>query len=193
MILHKYCTNRSLSDGTNCITFSAKISFDNLTVMKLTLVSVVFVALILRANCDNDDEMGVKLEAMEKRLANMDAMEKRLANMDAMENQRLAKMDAMENRQQVMEKRLSKMDAMEKRLAKMVAMEKRLAKMDAMEKRLAKTDAMEKRQEVMEMREEVTNNRLAAVKQQQGERPLHTRVFNIRVECHFKPEFTFQA
>ena len=67
------------------------------------------------------------------------------------------------------------------------------AKLEAMERRLAKLDAMEKRQEIMEKREEVTNKRLAAVEQQQGERLFHTRVFHIRIECHFKPEFAFQA
>ena len=92
---------------TNCITFSAKISFDNLIVMKVALFGVVFVALVLRANCDNDDEIRVKLQSMEKRLAKMDTMEKRLAKMDNMEKH-LAKMDAME-------KCLAKMDAVEER------------------------------------------------------------------------------
>ena len=43
--------------------------------MKVELVSVVFVTLFLRANCDNDDEISAKLEAMEKSLAKMDAIE----------------------------------------------------------------------------------------------------------------------
>ena len=51
--------------------------------MKVGLFGVVFVALLLRANCDNDNEIRAKLEAMEKCLAKMDAMEKRLAKMDA--------------------------------------------------------------------------------------------------------------
>ena len=51
--------------------------------MNVGLVGVVFVALFLRASCDNDDEIRGKLEAMEKRLAKMDAIE----------NQRHAKID----------------------------------------------------------------------------------------------------
>ena len=53
--------------------------------MKVGLFGVVFVTLLLRANCDNDNEMRTKLEAMEKRLAKMDAMEKHLAKIDAIE------------------------------------------------------------------------------------------------------------
>lgn len=45
---------------------------------------MAFVALFLRANCENDDEMRAKLETMERRLAKMDTMEKRLAELDAM-------------------------------------------------------------------------------------------------------------
>ena len=122
--------------------------FDNLTVMKVGLFGAVFVALVLRANCGNDDEMRAKLEVMERHLARMDAMEKRLAKMDAMEERQQAKMDAME-------KHLAKMDAMAKC-------------QEVMEKRLVEMDAMEKRQEIIEKREEVTNKRLAAVEQQHG-------------------------
>ena len=53
--------------------------------MKVGLFGMVFVALLRRANCDNDDEIRAKLEAVEKRLVKMDVMEKRLAKMDAME------------------------------------------------------------------------------------------------------------
>ena len=55
---------------------------------------MLFVGLVLRANCDNDDEMRAKLEAMEKGLAKIEAIEKRLAKVDAMEK-RLTEMDTM--------------------------------------------------------------------------------------------------
>ena len=67
---------------------------DTSTVMKVGLFGVVFVALFLRVNCDNDDGMRAKLEAMEKRLAKIETIEKRLAKVDAMEK-RLTEMDTM--------------------------------------------------------------------------------------------------
>ena len=71
--------------------------------MKVGLFDVVFVVLLLRAICDNNDEMRTKLEAMERSLAKMDAMEKRLAKMDAIEKHQ----EIMEKREEVTNKRLA--------------------------------------------------------------------------------------
>ena len=67
--------------------------------MKKELVGLIFMVLLLRANCVNDKNDLAEIKAK------MDAMQKRLS-----------KMDAMEKRQEAMEKRLSKMNAMEERL-----------------------------------------------------------------------------
>ena len=61
------------------------------SIMQVALVGILFAILFLKANCENDNEMKAKIDALEKRLAKIDVVEKRVAALEQQQGETMSK------------------------------------------------------------------------------------------------------